>query len=79
MANRKNRGLSRIALGGAGMRLLATFRKWAENRGAVELSAGVNSGVALDKIDRFLQRLGFQRTGGNYSLSLIGKDVPSDN
>ncbi len=58
-------------MGGAGFRLLAAFRKWAENRGAVELNAGVNSGVALDKMDRFMQRLGFKQTGGNYSLPLI--------
>jgi len=57
-------------MGGAGLRLLAAFRKWAENRGAVELSAGVNSGVELEKMDRFLQRLGFRQTGGNYSLPL---------
>lgn len=57
-------------MGGAGLRLLAAFRKWAENRGAVELSAGVNSGVELEKMNRFLQRLGFLQTGGNYSLLL---------
>lgn len=62
--------LSERRMSGAGLRLLTAFRKWAENRGAVELSAGVNSGVELAKMDRFLQRLGFQQTGGNYSLLL---------
>lgn len=38
--------------------------------GSVELSAGVNSGVELEKMNRFLQRLGFQQTGGNYALPL---------
>lgn len=57
-------------MGGAGMRLLVAFRKWAENRGAVELNAGVNSGVEVEKMGRFLQRLGVQKTGGNYSLPL---------
>lgn len=57
-------------MSGAGLRLLTAFRKWAENRGAVELSAGVNSGVELAKMNRFLQKLGFQQTGGNYSLLL---------
>ena len=52
-------------MGGAGLRLLIAFRKWAENRGAVELNAGVNSGVDMDKMDRFLRRLGFRLTGGN--------------
>jgi N-acetylglutamate synthase-like GNAT family acetyltransferase len=55
-------------MSGAGLRLLTTFRKWAENRGAFELSVGTNSGVELEKTDRFLRRLGLQRTGGNYAL-----------
>ena len=57
-------------MGGAGLRLLTAFRKWAENRGAVELNAGINSGTDLDKMDRFLCKLGFQPTGGNYSMPL---------
>lgn len=56
--------------GGAALRLLTTFRSWAENRGAIELSSGVNSGTDLGKVDRFLRRLGFRYTGGNYSLML---------
>lgn len=59
-------------MGGAGLRLLMAFKKWAENRGAVELSAGVNSGTDLEKLDSFLRRLGFKLTGGNYSLMLGG-------
>ncbi len=57
-------------MGGAGFRLLTAFRKWAENRDAVELSAGVNSGVDLDRMDKFFRRLGFRMTGGNYALDL---------
>jgi N-acetylglutamate synthase-like GNAT family acetyltransferase len=59
-------------MGGAGLRLLMAFKKWAENRGAVELNAGVNSGTDLEKLDSFLRRLGFKLTGGNYSLMLGG-------
>lgn len=58
-------------MGGAGLRLLTAFKKWAENRGAFEVCVGVNSGVEIDRMDRFLKKLGFQMTGGNYSL-LIG-------
>lgn len=57
-------------MGGAGLKLLTAYRKWAENRGVFELAVGINSGVELEKMDRFLSRLGFRRTGGNYSLSL---------
>lgn len=57
-------------MSGAGFKLLTVFRKWAENRGAFELSVGINSGVDLEKMDGFLKRLGFRLTGGNYALSL---------
>lgn len=57
-------------MSGAGLKLLTAFRKWAENRGAFELSVGVNSGVAMEQMDRFLKRLGFAQTGGNYSLAI---------
>lgn len=57
-------------MSGAALRLMSAFRTWAENRGAVELSAGVNSGTHIDKTDRFLRRMGFAQTGGNYALAL---------
>lgn len=59
-------------MSGAGYRLLLAFKKWAENRKAVEIIAGVNSGVDLQRMDRFLRRLGFDLTGGNYSLRIGG-------
>ncbi|MEW6134004.1 MAG: GNAT family N-acetyltransferase [Pseudomonadota bacterium] len=57
-------------MSGAGLKLLVAFRKWAENRGVFELSVGINSGVELEKMDRFLKKLGFRQTGGNYALLL---------
>ncbi len=60
-------------MSGAGYRLLLAFRKWAESRKAVELNVGISSGVELQKMDRFLKRLGFQISGGNYSLLLTGR------
>jgi len=62
--------LPEYRMGGAGLKLLTAFRKWAENRGVFEISAGVNSGVDIDRMDSFLRKLGFQLTGGNYSLLL---------
>jgi L-amino acid N-acyltransferase YncA len=59
-------------MGGAGLRLLSAFRQWAENRGAFELNAGISSGTDLARMDRFMRRLGFEQTGGNYSL-ILGK------
>ena len=57
-------------MSGAGLKLLMAFRKWGENRGAIELNAGVSSGIDLKKMDRFMLKLGFHLTGGNYSLML---------
>jgi len=64
-------------MGGAGLKLLTAFRKWAENRGVFELSVGINSGTDLNKMDTFLRKLGFQLTGGNYSLVLEGNSEKS--
>jgi N-acetylglutamate synthase-like GNAT family acetyltransferase len=57
-------------MGGAGLKLLTAFKKWAENRGAFELTVGINSGTDLRQMDNFLRKLGFQMTGGNYSMTL---------
>lgn len=65
-------------MSGAGLRLMSAFRTWAENRGAVELSAGVNSGAHIDKTDKFLRRLGFVQTGGNYALALNQSNTGDD-
>ena len=59
---------------GAGLKMLTAFKQWAENRGAVELAVGINSGTNLKQLDRFLRKLGFQMTGGNYSMGL-GREI----
>jgi len=59
-------------MSGAGLKLLTAFKKWAENRGAYELAVGINSGADLKQMDSFLRKLGFQMTGGNYSMVLGG-------
>ena len=62
--------LPEYRMGGAALKLLTAFKKWAENRDVFELTAGVNSGTDLGKMDTFLRKLGFQLTGGNYSMQL---------
>lgn len=57
-------------MAGAGLKLLTAFKKWAENRGAYELAVGINSGTDLKQMDSFLRKLGFEITGGNYSMRL---------
>lgn len=58
--------------GTAAVKLVHSFRKWAENRKAFEVAIGVNSAVSLHTADSFFRKLGFQLTGGNYSLALSG-------
>lgn len=55
-------------MSGAGFRLITAFRKWADNRAAFEICVGITSALQLHRTDRFLTRIGFERTGGNYSL-----------
>ena len=57
-------------MGGTALKLLDAFKRWAQNRGAFEINAGVNSGLDIDKTDRLMKRLGFEATGGNYALRL---------
>lgn len=52
--------------------MLTAFKKCAESKGAYELAVGINSGTDLKQMDSFLRKLGFQLTGGNYSMVLGG-------
>jgi hypothetical protein len=52
----------------AAVKFIHAFRKWAMNRQALEMCIGVASGVTIGRTDRFLKRLGFAVTGGNYSM-----------
>lgn len=52
----------------AAVKFIHAFRKWAMNREALEVCIGVASGVTIGRTDRFLKRLGFSVTGGNYSM-----------
>ncbi len=54
----------------AAVKLLHGFRRWARTNGAVRMYVGVNSGIDIARTDRFLKRLGFRMTGGNYRLAL---------
>ena len=52
----------------AAVKFIHAFRQWALNREALEVCIGVASGVTIGRTDRFLKRLGFSVTGGNYSM-----------
>lgn len=57
-------------MSGAALRLMRAFIAWSRQRGAVEVNAGINSSLNAERSERFLQKLGFARTGGNYALVL---------
>lgn len=52
----------------AALRLLNSFKSWGAKQGALEICIPVASGVTLVRTDRFLRRIGFSQTGGNYSM-----------
>lgn len=58
--------------GTAAVKLLQGVRRWAAQAGAKDLHVNVTTAIAPAKTDRFLRRMGFQQTGGNYVLEGIG-------
>ena len=53
------------------LKLMMAFKKWAENRNVAELFVGVTSGEDIERTDRFLTKIGFRKTGGNYAMPLV--------
>ena len=53
-------------MGGHGVRLLRAFEQWCANRNVVEISLGVNSGAAFEKVGRFIARVGYSKVGENF-------------
>ena len=51
-------------------KLLDAYRRWAANRGAVEIQIHVTSGIEISRTDRFLRHAGFRQVGGNYSTEV---------
>lgn len=52
----------------AAVKLLRALRHWSADAGAADLLLHVTTGIRMDKTDRFLRRMGFRQTGGNYVL-----------
>jgi GNAT superfamily N-acetyltransferase len=59
----------------AAIKLLHAFRKWAEIKGCREIHLNVTTGVRLAKVDRFIKRLGYRQTGGNYVAELSARSL----
>lgn len=56
----------------AALRLVSAFKDWAQKKGAVEVCILVSSGVTIGRTDRFVRRLGYKQSGGNYYMPLTG-------
>jgi len=61
--------------GSAAVKLLKAIRRVAANVQVHDLHLNVTTGIEPAKTDRFLRRLGFRQTGGNYVLEGIEDGV----
>lgn len=58
-----------LARGGpAAVKLLRALRAWARQNEAHDLHVNVTTAIQPARTDRFLRRMGFRQTGGNYVL-----------
>lgn len=51
------------ARGGAGLRLLRSFKDWARGSRADRAVLGITSGIGIERTNRLFERLGFSQTG----------------
>lgn len=56
--------------GSAALKLMIAFRRWAENRKAVEMSINQNVDIDQARFNRFMRHLGFACCGANFVLPL---------
>ncbi len=54
----------------AAVKLVRGSEAWARDKGAVSIAINITSEVRMDTTDRFLRRLKYRQTGGNYEIIL---------
>lgn len=54
--------------GRAAILLLKALRRWAQEAGAADLHVNNTTAIDAARTDRFLRKMGFKQTGGNYVL-----------
>ncbi len=54
----------------AATKLVRACEKWVRDKGAVSMAINVTSGVRMETTDRFLRRMKYRQTGGNYEIIL---------
>jgi GNAT superfamily N-acetyltransferase len=58
--------LPEARMGGYAVRLIRAFEQWAKNRNAFEINLATGSGVAVEKVSGFVEKLGFTPVGKNF-------------
>lgn len=58
--------------GPAAVRLLRALRAWARQNQAHDLHVNVTTAIQPARTDKFLRKMGFRQTGGNYVLGGSG-------
>jgi GNAT superfamily N-acetyltransferase len=59
--------LPEARMGGYAVRLIRAFEQWAKNRNAFEINLATGSGVAVEKVSGFVEKLGFVPVGKNFA------------
>lgn len=54
------------------VKLLRAIRRWSEQNQAQDIHVNVTTGIDTARTDRFLRRMGFKQTGGDYVLAGVG-------
>jgi GNAT superfamily N-acetyltransferase len=58
--------LPEARMGGYAVRLIRAFDKWATNRQAFEINLATGSGMNIDKVSKFIEKLGFIAVGKTF-------------
>ena len=61
----------------AAVKLLMTFRQWAQNRKADEFSINMSVGIDMGRFNKFMTHLGFGCCGSNFSMPLKARSSAS--
>lgn len=58
--------------GRTAVKLLKAIRRWSAQHGARDLHVNVTTAIDVTRTDRFLRKMGFRQTGGNYVMEGVG-------
>ena len=59
--------------GSAAVKLLRAVRQWSQQAGAADIHLNVTTAITPARTDKFLHKMRFRQTGGNYVLEGVGE------